>query len=364
MKRYYHIALAVVAAFLICGCSKFGLDFSGKIGCNVYYRGSTKAVESNLDSLKRRGFRMTAVIDNDAQNYDTGALIPAGIYFSDADVTFQSSSWNIEGAPTWVAMDTMRFWCWTPDTNLVINPDNEALKGKRILPFHYKLPAGGQKDLSTHAADAKLQHDLLFAYNASYRAKVTSDNNKIDINFYHALTQIRFCVRPTTGTQTSGDGSFKASYKIVDISLTNICRDAHCDMTGTKTAPVFEWSSQDSLTNYTQYYGVNFSDGSNIKLPEGWTSSKDSGNKTVYTASEAFFIIPQTISDAVSLSVTFDNGTKKDTRSMPLKGAGTTKWEAGKYYTYNISISSDINDPAAFSVTLDDWDNTDYPVRF
>lgn len=369
MKKLAIIAAAISAALALSGCKKDDVPSSaaGLIRCQVSHTALTKAAEVGLDSLKKTGFTMLGIIDENAKDYTIGREYEAGTYIDNKTVSWSSDSWSIAGSPKWVLQDTMRFWCWTPTTGLTINPGSASLIGSRSLGISLTMPEGGQTDASSHASDAGSQHDILFCYNAC--KKTSSTDTDLNLYFWHALSNIRFCVVPSTNTTSTPTGEFRYDYSIVSIALQDVSRIADCTITGiasaTAAAPTFTWDNQSGTTGYTQYYNASFKSDDAISCPSGWTSSTGSSSgKTICTADESFFVIPQVIGATTSLAVTLTNGSKTTTLSVPLKGEGTSEWLPGKYYTYGIAVSEDISDPAGFSVTLVDWDTNDYSVRF
>lgn len=374
MKKFTIILISLIS---LAACQKWSRpQAAGHIRCDVLSE-VTRSFVSDTAFLADSGFSMMAWLDEEyyISDEETG---PAGRYFGSAaspvDVTYKDDAWTIPGSPVWIARDSTRFWCWAPRKTAGIRQISSAdLTLKDSLDFTYSMPA------TKAGEDADNQEDLLFAYNSYWYDNGRSE--AVNLKFYHALCQINFIVWPVPEAQSaSSAGSFRNDYEIVDIALHEVNRYGECRMRGTPYVDVpeqgspameFRWSAQDSLTNYTQTYNVNFTAAESVLTEKGW-EKKMYGANAHWMCLNSFFIIPQPIGQTTSLTVTFKKGTAEMTKSVPLKGVGTssvdkqavTSWAAGYRYTYRLSISGDIASEQSMSVTLEDWQKYDETMRF
>lgn len=329
--------------------------------------------------MESKGFYLTAYIDDDYFIGDeTTPTGKKGKYIgsvaSPVSVSFASSEWSIAGAPTWIALDSTRFWCWCPKTltkgTRTFNTDVDYT-GKDTLSFRYTMPAGGQTSGSpARACDATNQEDLIFAYNCRYH---DGSDATVSLKFRHALSQINFIVYPkASSSQTSGDGSLRNDYQIVDISLQGMKGSGRCTIKGLPDGKTpntsFSWDNYSGEESFTQYYGANFSAATSSNVPEGWTY-KDYSSKAHYFCNNSFFIIPGAIGDA-TLSVTFKKDDTEVTKLVKLSGVGTsdkttpvTEWLPSYRYTYRLAISGEITSQLEFGVTLVDWETVNDSMR-
>lgn len=390
MKSHIGYILFFIVLLAV-SCRKNSSDDAGQdgfIACQVVAE-QTKSTVSDDDYLQSTGFTMSAWLDDDYyRKGDEGS--PSGHkgkYFGPSDVNCTGGKWSISGNPVWIVIDSTRFWCWAPKTlshgTRVINPEEVDLTGKHNLDFTYTMPSGGAvSGTPAVACDAANQEDILFAYNCRWYEpyKTGSDSDEVNLRFYHPLSQVNFIVYPLDhGLQTSGDGSLRNDYAIIDIALQGILSSGRCTITGRPYYEMpaeksgmmtFEWSGQSVSDDFTQYYGTSFSSASPSSVPSGWTY-KDYGGKAHYSCDNSFFIVPQMIGNDAALAVTFRKDAKDVTKIVMLKGVSTSdgkvtvnEWQAGYRYTYRLAISGDITDPAALVVTLENWETVNDSMRF
>jgi len=382
MKRITPYILIMLIAAVAC-TENLTPHRTGRIACKVSSE-ETRSMISTLDSIQSTGFKMMAWLDTDyyISDDETGSK---GLYF-DQTAQYTAGNWAISGEPNWVALDSTRFWCWSPASlrfgKLTVNPDGTDLTGKNKLTFTYQMPQGGATEGDPAVpCDANRQSDITFAYNSFWYDDNSSNGDAVNLKFYHCLSQINFIVYPVApASQTPGDGSLRSDYTIEEIALCTISSEGTCNVTGNcyKTFPAagtqkttFVWSNQDEPDRYTQNYSVDFTAAESVITSKGW-EKKTYSDKVNYVSKNSFFIIPQPIADDAGVIVTFKVSGKRQSRLVTLKGVGTsdgsapvTEWLAGKRYTYRLGLSATTDTaPNAMTVTLEDWDEVNDPLRF
>lgn len=339
--------LVVIAAGLAAAvsCQKYSV---GKLISVRVTANDTKSVVTTTSSLVSSGkFVMAAYLDDPAEDSEGNAVDQAYIVpgtNNSANVTMSSGSWHIAGTPKWVAGTVTRFWCWHPEsvTSRVITLPEADAKASSIA-FTYQTPDADPD----HKTDADNSKDLLF----SYAARTYSKGSPIvDITFHHALAQVNFCV-------STNDGSFDKNLVIKNITISGIKSYGEASFTGDGNGSgAFTWANQDGAVTYGQDYDAVFT-GSTV---ESWTAStytKDGSKYNLYTCDNAFYLIPQTLTDDAMISVTFSDGVNPDmTVTRPL--GKDTVWSADKYYSYKIGATT-LGREIKLSVTLADWSDRD-----
>lgn len=271
----------------------------------------------------------------------------------DANVWLNAGSWTIDGAPTWVAGTTTRFWAWHPVSlsSDVFGPSNDGTTvryGADSLAFSYSTPT------VNGTTDATRAEDIIFAYGSKVYEEGSTDAF-INLTFHHALSQVRFCV-------STDDGTFDPGLKISNITITNLKTYGEAFFNGRTDG--FIWSGRSGASSFGQNYNASFK-----TLPvSGWTAgSYSTGGKTynLHTCQNVFFMIPQTVSTNTSddtktnyMKVTFDADGKTIVKSVPIADATGDEWLPDRYYTYKINATIVGRDIEA-SISLMDWSDRD-----
>ena len=363
-------ALALIAVCgMLAGCQKFELNGRNgrKIGFSVSSE-DTKATAMTTTGLQSEAeFGLIAVSDKSYVDNETGTSYSAGLYFKSV-VKYASGNWDTYDSTgssqtdfMWINGQSMHFWSYYPLDGDV----DAAAEGLRTittpaalsetLTFTYSQPTP-----TTTFVDATNQKDLIFAGNKETRTfdkdgditdtsssntsySATTDKNDVDIKFYHALSEIRFCV-------STNDGSFDSGLKITKVAIANAAGSGSCKFTLPST---FVWSSLGDRTTYSQNCGA-LPTATNAEWKVGTYTNTSSVTKNLYTNLNSFFMIPESNLSSVSLEVTFllPDGTTYVTKNHALTSSDF--WEAGKYYTYKIAAS--LSTSLTMSLSLLDWD--------
>lgn len=196
--------------------------------------------------------------------------------------------------------------------------------GDTQIEFDYTVPVSESKD-----KDAEQQPDIMLAVEECN--KKTSTDNKVPLNFRHALSAVKFAVRDVVGGT------------IGKITISGVAGTGHCTYTGQSDsdADVFTWSQLGKADcSYSQVFDYQTTD-NYIPNPPGYDESKD----VVLNATmpeKTFLLVPQDIPADATITIEFTRDT--DNKSFTLTGKindnKVTKWEPGKEYVYTISTSS------------------------
>ena len=341
----YMILMAVVVSMTVSSCSGLIDSYTSSIPIRVRMKSvESKSAPITTESISE--FQLIAIADG--PYHDNEQNHPAGFYFEER-VSRSGINWGMDNDHFWLNQVSLHFWSYSPTSSNLNTAAKGLLQvqrpsaGDSSLGFSYSLPT------HVEGADADVQKDIVFACNSESRTfggsgvtGHTSSNtayirndNEVDIVFHHALSEVCFSVSPT-------DGSFDTEgLQIVDIAISDIAGNGECSFSLPNN---FAWTWGESDKVYSQTVNATFD-----TCPDGWTQSIFNDDQTLYTFDNAFFMIPQELTNAV-LSVTFKrNG--EDPRVIKDVLLNDI-WEPGKYYKYKIGATRvglvDIN----LSVTL------------
>lgn len=358
--------LSLMAALLLCACGKFTPEPQSKVigiivDCNATK--GTPVTTDNITSFNIVGYADDEWHDNTIPDGQSGSITnpnAAGKYFDATAVSGSNATgWSLANERYWLNAVPMTFWSYKlPTTGTVGTPSYVSSSTAKTMSFTYTLPT---PSTTTAKADATAQQDMIMALNTgekrvfyddgvNYGQIKTGDctgtrtDSKIDIHFYHALSQVNFIVR-------TDDDSFDPSHVIKSISLVNVWSGGDCVFKGTETNPEdkFVWTNRTSsstlkypLNTYTEDYG-SYADSENTR----WTD-REIGTDEYRMTVQSFFMIPQTLGTTAAVRLTLSDDTDHD---VSISG---DVWKAGYYYTYKLN-SSPAGEPLLFSLTLVDW---------
>lgn len=297
----------------------------------------TEYVSYNTDGIPgylptKGAVTTTGSINSDGEEFKIDAYLSADIAsMTDAEVSDKNnfhfidgktvicdgSEWNWNGidAPLWRNKVATTFWSYYPvevaGRTLTLPADLAGNDDQAKLSFTYSLPASCT---GTPYIDAQNQQDLLFAYN---NKTYTGEDNTVNIHFYHALAAIRFDVTEIAGV------------KIESIEIQGIKSSGKCDVTAPLAINKFIWTNQSDVRSFKQDFDID----------TDFTLNSKNRNTQPDGSEKVFFMIPQTLTSAAELVVTFtrDGSSEPVTRSIFIsEDSQTHQWEAGKYYTYAI----------------------------
>lgn len=361
LKRLLYLTISGLASLaVLAGCEKeegkvIHKKSASSIRVNLIDVSTKSSVVDNEELNRLGNFVLDAYLDADYYDYETD---PPTFYGSNrwyvkgngvSNVYKMGTKWELkmngEDVP-WVSGLNTRFFSYWPSasdlrfasrsiTNNASNPDSDCLN------FTYSLNGSGAND------DADRMDDIIFAYN-----KVNFSmgmNEAIDIKFYHALSQVRFCV-------DLGDATYDRNLIIKRITLQGLKNGGSCSFDGTQAnaEDKFVWNtSSAAVTSYKQGYNANFKS----SVPSGWSRGAASSGDPKYnvlTNTNVFFVVPQTLNGA-KVIIVFEDGGVEYEREVTLDN---DTYQAGNYYTYKIS-ASDLGRDISLTVSLIDWNNYD-----
>lgn len=300
---------------------------------------------------------------------------------------------------------------WAPktaDDSYYYWPSNKQMTFAASSPANLDLPASNTTWSRTYgatgltikdfevAADASKQYDLLFSKRACNQTKDDMNHSAeyysgISLQFQHALSSIRFSVsNKSTQAKVLLTGIELYGVKYKGTFKENITEDAtdyaRYDRTATTGNVAPAWTVDETQTVAAAAAYVAF-DGE-LTFPEEaqYVSALLAAKKeaaaegtTVSDVCNQLLVLPQTLTNDVTLKITYKVGDKdadestyqEHTLSVVLNGHKTETtqtaidaWEMGKRYTYRLLYSDATadKDKIYFAPRTDDWENVDVVV--
>ena len=198
------------------------------------------------------------------------------------------------------------FWSYHPKEIAEATDFNITHGDSPTLSFYYDLKDADNDKL----VDVQKQKDLFFAYRNQGK-----EQGAVELRYQHALSAVKFVAGQTlAGT-------------IENISMTHIVDGGKLTYTPTKT-PSLTWQHGEGKSTLNQNFNVEIDE--NLKGDPTQTITSDAEGTT-------FLLIPQSIGESNTLSVTFkrEGKNKSDTYSARMP-EGT--WKMGKTYTYTLKL--------------------------
>lgn len=262
----------------------------------------------------------------------------------------------------WGVANPLNFWMYMPVdlTNYGVTADPTFAGGgdaAQTISFSYKSPA-----------TAAGQADIIFAARSIDEATY---NGVMDVLFHHALTGVKFAIgndedtEDEDGNVVKGDIS-KFGIKINSVSFTGLLDSGNCVVTPTTENGEYKdvagvhssyadgvvvWSgttaSGDPISSGT--FGdelVTYSTGDKVgsfksegDYPNSFAEKGNEKNLNDGDATQTFWLIPQTMTDNVKLTVDYNVGSKNYTWTIDFgKALKNVTWKAGQLRTYTIRI--------------------------
>ena len=203
------------------------------------------------------------------------------------------------------------FWSYHPKEIAGATDFNITHEDSPSLSFYYNLKDAANNKL----VDVQKQKDLFFAY-----VNQGKEEGAVKLSYHHALSAVKF----TAGQALAGT--------IENISMTHIVDGGKLTYTPTKTSPL-TWQHGEGKSTLNQNFIVGIDE--NIKGDPTQAITSDAEGTT-------FLLIPQSIGESNTLSVTFkrEGKDKSDTYSVPMPEG---IWEMGKTYTYTLKLMNGLD---------------------
>ena len=278
--------------------------------------------------------------------------------------------------------DPMSLYMWMPTdmTSKGVTIGNDAYgentSGNLTISFSY---AGGES-----VGTAAKQEDILFSARkltaTQYDEAVASTTGAPSVLFFHALTGVKFALA-NSGTEgvIISQITFKGLKDKGTCVVTPVEESNYTDNTSTYSSglnTVVNWtpdasapvSSYSTNTGYTQTYTASdvqnwASKPAGSKFPDSFYGDKNGGSKNLNNsnAEYTFWFMPQAITDAVTLTITYkigENGTEQTytVNYGEVLANNNVEWKAGELRTYSIRVDE-------VNVMIDDEVNIEGPTE-
>lgn len=239
--------------------------------------------------------------------------------------------------------------------NTIVEPflDNRSVR-QGMVGFYYVVPEDSKDQVDFMVSDLCLEQSKAVWTGNNAQGLTGNTNGKVKFFFHHALSQVRVkSVSFDTG------GNDKVDLKINYIVFRNVAVYGQCI-----PVPDFSTTTATGRTTVTPTWPVGTLVGRRPNLTSGVTADVcyDSDTDT-WNVEDFLLMIPHQFFTGATIEVNFDVTRKKDgtgeyysylgnTLSAPLTTTSVYEWEAGKIYTYNITL-----DLKQIKVTADvvDW---------
>lgn len=224
-----------------------------------------------------------------------------------------------------------------------------------MVGFYYVVPAKSEDQVDFMVSDLCLDQSKAVWADNNAQGLTGNSNGKVKFFFHHALSQIRVkSVSFDTG------GNDKVELKINYIVFRNVAVFGQC-------IPVPDFNSTDATgrTTVTPTWPAGTLVGRRPDLTSGVTADVCYNSSTdTWDVNKFLLMIPHTFFTGATIEVNFDVTRKNEgpgseyysytgnTLSAPLTTTNVYEWQAGKIYTYNITL-----DLKQIKVTADvvDW---------
>jgi len=327
MKKILSIALLGLAAM---ACQKTaGVDTTGiALGFQTDMV-ETKGQLTDLADIRTSGFNVVGVL--------TEGSVKSNVFYTQPQaVNYNTSTTKWEYSPVryWHEEGLYEFTAYAGNSASTINITDKST----IISTDYQID---------HTQD-----DLVMAFKQDDMANRNAEHPYVNLNFKHACAAVSFHVV---------QNGFVANPNLIGIKVNGIVKGGSLRF-GAGNTPAqkatFTWDIADPNTG-TDFYAwsdaTGFEVGTTAVPVYSATRKYTNGTTTEFEADAqgCALAIPQTLTNAASVTFSFVNGGVTVTTTKSLFVESTTKWEAGKRYIYTITL-----EPAKVNVTVKtvEWD--------
>lgn len=279
--------------------------------------------------------------------------------FGDGAFTYADGDWTRRFyQDPWKDADPLYFYMRMPAEMVGVTLAEDAYElttdGKQTITFEYISPE-----------NAESQEDILFAARPitkqEYADSLAKDKYPY-VLFNHALTGVKFAIGNTKEDIEAN------SIKITEVVFNNLRSKGTCVMTPAKennykdditnftSAGAASWTLEEDLASFssgtfedTVYFAKGGNFGAKDKIyPDSYAAAGNKANLNKADGSQTFWLIPQTISDKVTLTIKYTvneqdyEWTVDFGKVIKLKTGSNITWNAGELRTYTIKID-DVN---------------------
>lgn len=227
-------------------------------------------------------------------------------------VKYTGGIWGLQSELWWPYGAQLNFWAYLYGPGTYPFGAISHTQTAQSLTIGYEGPISGGS-----MSDAAILKDLAYAYTPYTSA---TRGQTVPITFKHALSAICFAV-----------GTLDETIDITGVSVNNVLRNGTCSYSP-KNANIFTWTKTSSpkTASYSQAFNI-----------KGSTAIRGNQFDDTTNSSKTLWLVPQEITDDVSLTVHFKNATDLTEHSVTRKLKGTLSsgntWKPGYAYTYTIS---------------------------
>ncbi len=296
---------------------------------------------SKITQFWMNAYADAAWYDNTIPDGNPGSLTnpnTAGEYFIKKNVSrpsTSSSNWSIADKPKWLNDIPMSFWSWsgvdtfsTPDPGLTVNDDHDEISFNYINNGSIDLVWAFNNEKRAFNNRTGIISGGTGTYNESYK-------DAMNIKFYHALAAARFDI---SGLKDNG-------FTIKKIKFKGVIGQADCTVkVGTGGELDFDWEASSSAN-------ISSADLTASDFSETGVDGSTANALMPMTSDKFVFLIPQDVQgEGITVEITYENASGEEIVSEASLDH-STPWEAGKYYTYKLSIDDGVSITVSDTVT-------------
>ena len=280
----------------------------------------TKALITSASELQQYGISLFATASKDANTY---------VVFNNDLLKYSNSAWNYDITKYWIPGASYSFTAFAPYAGNVGTAGNisNGTVTQTVTATGPSISIAGYNSGKV-TFDARCE-DLLFA--SHIRDNTTgSDYSSVPLHFDHLLSCLSFKIRNATSTDIE---------TVESISLTGLQYEADINVSNI-TATISPTAK--TVGESDGFFAGNNLTGSPVNpfLPRGMSEEQF---KDLFDCSD-LTVLPQTIYGKeikIKFTVRYSNGSSTDYSGNLGTIEGITRWQPGKKYRYNITISSE-----------------------